>query len=171
MMPMCPSNGFGTVKIVSTGRGSGLAQHEAAEPVESLARGRGERRALVASLPAVLPVLEPELAALDGESLEKPRQALRAVHAMPRREDGVAADGDREEHETAGPEEPAQARHRGQVAVGMPFRHAVTAGDPDVLDRGAIDREVESRLFERQLENVPLEELEALMPVRPRDLA
>src|SRR6185295_4644019 len=133
MTPMWPSNGFGTVKIVSIRRGSRPAEHEAAEPVEPLAREHGERRALVAPGPTVLSVLEPELAALRRETLEQPREPFRPIDAMPRREDGVGADRDREEHQATGLQERAKARHRGQVAVGAPFRHAVAAGDPDML--------------------------------------
>src|SRR5882672_8285999 len=102
MIPMWPSNGFGTVKIVSMGRGSGSAEREAAEPIEPLARRRGQGGPLVAPHPAIPRVLEPEFAAFDRESLEESREPFGSVDAMPRREDGVAADRDREEHETPG---------------------------------------------------------------------
>src|SRR5881409_308225 len=97
IVPMCPSNGFGTVKMVSIRRGSGPAEPETAEPVEPLTRGRGQGGPLVARRPAVLRILDPELATLHGESLQQPREPLRPVDAMPRCEDGVAADRNREE--------------------------------------------------------------------------
>src|SRR5213594_2299860 len=112
IVPMCPSNGFGTVKMVSIRRGSGPAEPKAAEPVEPLTRGRDQSGPLIARRPAVLRILDPELATLHGETIKQSRESLRPVDAMPRREDRVAADRDREEHQAAWLEKRPQARHR-----------------------------------------------------------